>query len=261
MKGWVYIISNPAMPAVVKIGYSMKDPSLRAEQLFSTGVPHKYTVEFEALVDSPYEIEQKTHAILADFRIGATEWFECGAHDAVLALKDAALGCLLYVGVMPPQHDLPAQLPSPSPSSNQLPQVPVAEAPEQLLCKMNSIIKALHSSDGAAARSSSAEGLRTLDGRLIKILRGSLPPEQIPLQIRVLAEKYSTDAKLAERDFPGLRLNSFLVPNQLSFLFLSIVLTGKNIRDAVDMLRGIYNDFLRDLEPNEKSSKEQAGRI
>jgi hypothetical protein len=251
MKGWVYVISNPAMPAVVKIGYSMKDPSLRAEQLFSTGVPHKYTVEFEALVANPYQIEQKAHTILADFRIGSTEWFECDVNDAVSALREAASGSLLYVGAILTQHDVPKELSSPLP--NQLPQAaPVAEDSEQLLLKMSSIIKELQSYYGRAARASSAEGLRTLEVQLTKILRGSLTPEQIPLQIRGLAEKYFEDATQVSRDYPRLRRNSLLLPNQLCFLFLSIVLTGKRIREAVEMLRGIYNDFLRELEPNEK---------
>ena len=39
-EGWVYILTNEAMPGLVKIGYTMNDPAIRAEELSSdTGVP------------------------------------------------------------------------------------------------------------------------------------------------------------------------------------------------------------------------------
>lgn len=67
MKGWVYIITNKAMPKVLKVGYSTKDPELRANELHTTGVPHRYVVEYDALVEQPYKVEQRTHALLAFF--------------------------------------------------------------------------------------------------------------------------------------------------------------------------------------------------
>jgi len=36
MKGWVYVISNKAMSGLVKVGYSTKDPELRAAELSHT---------------------------------------------------------------------------------------------------------------------------------------------------------------------------------------------------------------------------------
>jgi len=33
MKGWVYVITNKAMPGLVKIGFSMKDTEIRASEL------------------------------------------------------------------------------------------------------------------------------------------------------------------------------------------------------------------------------------
>jgi hypothetical protein len=47
MKGWVYVITNLAMPGLVKVGYSRKDPELRAAELNSTGTPHPFVVEYE----------------------------------------------------------------------------------------------------------------------------------------------------------------------------------------------------------------------
>jgi hypothetical protein len=37
MKGWVYIISNKAMPDLVKVGFSTKDPQLRAQEFDNAG--------------------------------------------------------------------------------------------------------------------------------------------------------------------------------------------------------------------------------
>lgn len=58
MKGWVYVISNKSMPELVKVGYSTKDPDLRAMELNNTGAPHPYTVNYELLIENPREIEQ-----------------------------------------------------------------------------------------------------------------------------------------------------------------------------------------------------------
>lgn len=89
MKGWVYVISNRAMPGLVKIGYSTKDPELRADELDHTGVPHPYLVEYELLINEPYQIEQKTHKLLFAKR-EAKEWFRCTPEEAVVAIKQIA---------------------------------------------------------------------------------------------------------------------------------------------------------------------------
>lgn len=82
MKGWVYVISNNAMPGLSKVGYSMKDPALRAAELNHTGSPHPYLVDYEVLVNNPREIEQAVHRRLSDRREGK-EWFRCSAEEAI----------------------------------------------------------------------------------------------------------------------------------------------------------------------------------
>ena len=77
------------MPGLVKVGYSMKDPDLRAAELNHTGSPHPYIVEYEILIDGPYEIEQKSHKLLSPHREGK-EWFRCSAEHAVAAIKRIA---------------------------------------------------------------------------------------------------------------------------------------------------------------------------
>jgi hypothetical protein len=89
MKGWVYVITNKAMPGLVKVGYSTKDPEIRASELNHTGSPHPYLVEYELLIDEPYQIEQKTHKLLSSKR-EAKEWFRCTPEEAVAAVKQIA---------------------------------------------------------------------------------------------------------------------------------------------------------------------------
>lgn len=88
-RGWVYVISNKAMPGLVKVGFSMKDPELRAIELNHTGSPHPYRVEYELLTEGPYEIEQRTHKLLRAKREGK-EWFKCSREEAVAAIKGIA---------------------------------------------------------------------------------------------------------------------------------------------------------------------------
>lgn len=95
MRGWVYIISNPSMPDLVKIGFSMKDPDLRAQEFGGTGVPHSYVVEWDILLEDPRTVEQKAHKYLIECR-EAKEWFRCSVIDAILAVKKAANGVTQY---------------------------------------------------------------------------------------------------------------------------------------------------------------------
>lgn len=91
MRGWVYVLSNRAMPGLLKIGYSLKDPDLRARELEQTGVPHPFTVEYELLTIEPREIEQGVHHILHEKR-ERKEWFRCDLQQAMLAIRHVANG-------------------------------------------------------------------------------------------------------------------------------------------------------------------------
>lgn len=46
MEGWVYVLSNPCMPGIYKIGMTTTSPEVRARELSSaTGVPAPFKVE------------------------------------------------------------------------------------------------------------------------------------------------------------------------------------------------------------------------
>lgn len=89
IRGWVYVIDNQAMPGLVKVGYSTKDPALRAKELAGTGVPHPFRVVFDALVEEPHVVERAVHALLASHLEGK-EWFRCSEAVAVDAIRSSS---------------------------------------------------------------------------------------------------------------------------------------------------------------------------
>ena len=89
LRGWVYIITNRAMPGLIKIGFSTKDPVLRAQELSHTGAPHPYSVAYDALVFEPRALEQEMHAILSAKKEGK-EWFRLTVSEAVRSIRSAA---------------------------------------------------------------------------------------------------------------------------------------------------------------------------
>lgn len=91
MAGWVYILSNPAMPGLFKVGYTDRDPFSRAKEISqATGVPFDFIVEYQIYVSHPYELEQKTHKLLHNHRVNNNrEFFNCSYEDVVEAIKTA----------------------------------------------------------------------------------------------------------------------------------------------------------------------------
>lgn len=88
MAGWVYIISNESMPDILKIGYTERDPRKRAYELYNTGVPTAYKVDYFIYVSHPYEVEQKVHSILKSVNVGK-EWFKSSKKEAISSIEDA----------------------------------------------------------------------------------------------------------------------------------------------------------------------------
>jgi predicted RNase H-like HicB family nuclease len=88
MRGWVYVMSNPSMPGIVKVGFSMKDPLDRADELAHTGIPSPYLVHYDVLIEDPESVEQAAHIGLSNVRVNQRrEWFQCSAREAVQAIR------------------------------------------------------------------------------------------------------------------------------------------------------------------------------
>jgi len=93
-RGWVYVITNKAMPGLVKVGYTLKDPIIRAKELDGTGMPHPYLVDYEVFVKGPRDIEQQTHARLSHAH-EEKEWFRCDVSVAISEIE-AAVGPMQF---------------------------------------------------------------------------------------------------------------------------------------------------------------------
>jgi hypothetical protein len=69
MAGFVYVMSNPAFPNLIKIGKSKKDPTNdRVSELNQTGVPEPFKVEYYAFVGDNDGLETYIHSIFSENR-------------------------------------------------------------------------------------------------------------------------------------------------------------------------------------------------
>ena len=93
-EGYVYAMTNEAMPGLVKIGMTCDHPEERAKELSSaTGVPFPFKVEVCKKVFNPKEKEAAMHDLLSalGFRVNERrEFFNCSLAivDYMFALID-----------------------------------------------------------------------------------------------------------------------------------------------------------------------------
>ena len=90
--GTLYVASNADMSGLLKIGYTMRDPSTRVAELGAvTGVPTPFKLEWTMPVErSAKEIESMTHSKLRSKRAGK-EFFRVSLQEAQDACKSAYL--------------------------------------------------------------------------------------------------------------------------------------------------------------------------
>lgn len=90
--GFVYVLSNEAMPGIVKVGMTKRLAEDRAKDLYGTSVPLAFDVEFRAATSHAKMVEDKSHAILAPLRVAANrEFFRATPSEAIDAVKEALL--------------------------------------------------------------------------------------------------------------------------------------------------------------------------
>ncbi len=83
--GWLYLITNPHMPGLVKIGCTRKHPLQRARELGAgTGVPAEMVLAYYQDFSDCFEAERLTHEHYADYRVNESrEFFQVAVSDAV----------------------------------------------------------------------------------------------------------------------------------------------------------------------------------
>lgn len=88
-RGYVYILSNPSMPDLIKIGRTARNVQQRASELYQTGVPTPFKVHYDILTPNCIEMESAAHEFFAPFRISdSREFFAIAAHHACDFLTD-----------------------------------------------------------------------------------------------------------------------------------------------------------------------------
>ena len=93
--GNIYILSNPAMPGLLKIGFTKKPKvSDRADELSKlTAIPLPFKIEYELLVDNPKQYEHKLHKELKIHRVSQDrEFFRVELDEAIIAINKIVHG-------------------------------------------------------------------------------------------------------------------------------------------------------------------------
>jgi T5orf172 domain len=94
-EGFIYILSNPSMPGILKIGYTSGTVEKRAAELSSpSGVPEAYTIEKTfAVYSTPRDVEKKVHRVLNARRVShSREFFRLSLDDAVFRIQAVFAG-------------------------------------------------------------------------------------------------------------------------------------------------------------------------
>jgi hypothetical protein len=68
MSGYIYCLSNKVFPNLLKIGKTKNDPIIRIKQLYTTGVPLPFTLEFAKKVKNHHLAEKNIHILFKDYR-------------------------------------------------------------------------------------------------------------------------------------------------------------------------------------------------
>jgi hypothetical protein len=77
-EGYIYCLSNEAMPGLVKIGEihtEGRTPDDRIRELHTTGVPLPFNIEFAKKIANPADAEARIHAFIADKRVNTRREF------------------------------------------------------------------------------------------------------------------------------------------------------------------------------------------
>lgn len=87
MSGFVYFLTNPAMPNLVKIGHTTVTIEERIRQLNSTGVPSSFELAACFYVPNPASVEKQLHKHLCAHRFADNREFFVGSFPSLLELS------------------------------------------------------------------------------------------------------------------------------------------------------------------------------
>ncbi len=85
--GIVYVLSNPAMPDIVKVGITTRDQlKSRMRELFTTGLPFPFDCEYACRVDDCAKVESALHLAFDPDRVNPQREFFNTAPERIIAI-------------------------------------------------------------------------------------------------------------------------------------------------------------------------------
>jgi hypothetical protein len=88
--GVVYVMLNPSMTGLVKIGSTRRAAEERARQLRTTGVPSPFIVVYDVFVEDLVAVERAMHERFRQARVEGREFFRVSPKEAVQALIEVS---------------------------------------------------------------------------------------------------------------------------------------------------------------------------
>ncbi len=89
--GWVYVLTNPAMPGKCKIGGTSRTATHRARELVAEyGTSAPFVIARRHAVADWFAVEQAAHRMLGDRRLPRSELFNVSPREASRVIRAAA---------------------------------------------------------------------------------------------------------------------------------------------------------------------------
>lgn len=86
--GRVYVLTNPRMTGLVKIGFTLGTVEGRARELDATGTPEPFEIAYQIEVRGPDSLERRVHEKLIHKRVrNSREFFEVDVIEAIFAIR------------------------------------------------------------------------------------------------------------------------------------------------------------------------------
>ena len=83
----IYILTNPSMPGIIKIGITSQDTvEIRMKQLYTTGVPVPFECNYACKVRGAHEVEKSIHFAFGDLRVNPNREFFRLSPERVVAI-------------------------------------------------------------------------------------------------------------------------------------------------------------------------------
>lgn len=87
--GWLYVISSPSLPDMVKIGVTRRiNPTLRVSELSSSSLPYAFNAHGFVFSDDCFELEANIHKYFDDKRVAPNREFFCAAPEEVIKILE-----------------------------------------------------------------------------------------------------------------------------------------------------------------------------